>query len=69
MEFSQDDFDRLLMFEHARKTAEATYARDPLDADVSTLYSLHEPWFCLISCFSVVNSALLIKRIIFYLII
>ncbi|KAI9400939.1 hypothetical protein POPTR_001G054900v4 [Populus trichocarpa] len=32
MEFSQDDFDRLLMFEHARKTAEATYARDPLDA-------------------------------------
>ncbi|KAJ6713760.1 MITOCHONDRIAL IMPORT RECEPTOR SUBUNIT TOM20-1-RELATED [Salix viminalis] len=33
MEFSQDDFDRLLMFEHARKTAEATYARDPLDAD------------------------------------
>ncbi|CAK7336181.1 unnamed protein product [Dovyalis caffra] len=33
MEFSQDDFDRLLMFEHARKTAEATHARDPLDAD------------------------------------
>ncbi|KAJ6414684.1 hypothetical protein OIU84_003647 [Salix udensis] len=33
MEFSQDDFDRLLMFEHARKSAEATYAKDPLDAD------------------------------------
>ncbi|KAG5249713.1 mitochondrial import receptor TOM20-2 family protein [Salix suchowensis] len=32
MEFSQDDFDRLLMFEHARKSAEATYAKDPLDA-------------------------------------
>ncbi|OAY34333.1 hypothetical protein MANES_12G011900v8 [Manihot esculenta] len=33
MEFSQDDFDRLLMFEHTRKSAEATYAKDPLDAD------------------------------------
>ncbi|KAI5595691.1 hypothetical protein BDE02_03G157400 [Populus trichocarpa] len=33
MEFSQDDFDRLLRFEHARKSAEATYAKDPLDAD------------------------------------
>ncbi|XP_009790058.1 mitochondrial import receptor subunit TOM20 [Nicotiana tabacum] len=29
----QNDFDRLLFFEHARKTAEATYAKDPLDAD------------------------------------
>ncbi|KAA8548236.1 hypothetical protein F0562_004503 [Nyssa sinensis] len=29
----QSDFDRLLFFEHARKTAEATYANDPLDAD------------------------------------
>ncbi|OAY32366.1 mitochondrial import receptor subunit TOM20 isoform X2 [Manihot esculenta] len=33
MEFSQDDFDRLLMFEHTRKSAEATYANYPLDAD------------------------------------
>ncbi|XP_038884092.1 mitochondrial import receptor subunit TOM20-like [Benincasa hispida] len=33
MEFSQDDFDRLLLFEHARKTAEANYASNPLDAD------------------------------------
>ncbi|KDP26797.1 hypothetical protein JCGZ_17955 [Jatropha curcas] len=33
MEFSQEDFDRLLMFEHARKSAEATYANDPLNAD------------------------------------
>uniref|UniRef100_A0A803QYA3 Mitochondrial import receptor subunit TOM20 n=1 Tax=Cannabis sativa TaxID=3483 RepID=A0A803QYA3_CANSA len=33
MEFSQDDFDRLLLFEHTRKAAEATYAKDPLDAD------------------------------------
>ncbi|KAI4348315.1 hypothetical protein L6164_009050 [Bauhinia variegata] len=30
---AQSDFDRLLFFEHARKTAEATYAKDPLDAD------------------------------------
>ncbi|MCE3050264.1 mitochondrial import receptor subunit tom20 [Datura stramonium] len=29
----QSDFDRLLFFEHARKTAEATYAKDPLDAE------------------------------------
>ncbi|KAH7570495.1 hypothetical protein JRO89_XS05G0119500 [Xanthoceras sorbifolium] len=34
MEFSQADFDRLLMFEHNRKAAEANYAKDPLDADV-----------------------------------
>ncbi|KAK4410008.1 Mitochondrial import receptor subunit TOM20 [Sesamum angolense] len=28
------DFDRLLFFEHARRTAEATYAKNPLDADM-----------------------------------
>ncbi|KAL2991367.1 hypothetical protein AAZX31_11G254800 [Glycine max] len=33
MEFSQDDFDRLLLFEHTRKTAEANYAENPQDAD------------------------------------
>ncbi|KAF7819420.1 mitochondrial import receptor subunit TOM20-like [Senna tora] len=33
MEMQQSDFDRLLFFEHARKTAEATYSSDPLDAD------------------------------------
>ncbi|KAL5163861.1 Mitochondrial import receptor subunit TOM20 [Glycine soja] len=33
MEFSQDDFDRLLLFEHTRKSAEANYAENPLDAD------------------------------------
>ncbi|KAL7094978.1 hypothetical protein ACP275_11G138100 [Erythranthe tilingii] len=27
------DFDRLLFFEHARRTAEATHAKNPLDAD------------------------------------
>ncbi|XP_060187715.1 mitochondrial import receptor subunit TOM20-like [Lycium barbarum] len=29
----QSEFDRLLFFEHARKTAETTYAKNPLDAD------------------------------------
>nr|DAD30576.1 TPA_asm: hypothetical protein HUJ06_009427 [Nelumbo nucifera] len=33
MDVSQSDFDRLMFFEHARKTAEVNYARDPLDAD------------------------------------
>ncbi|KAE8730135.1 Mitochondrial import receptor subunit TOM20-2 [Hibiscus syriacus] len=33
MEFSQADFDRLLVAEHTRKTAEATYANDPLDTE------------------------------------
>ncbi|KAL3640044.1 mitochondrial import receptor subunit tom20 [Castilleja foliolosa] len=27
------DFERVLFFEHARRTAEATYAKNPLDAD------------------------------------
>lgn len=40
MEFSQEDFDRLLLFEHARKTAESNYAQNPLDADVSISLSL-----------------------------
>ncbi|XP_062110666.1 mitochondrial import receptor subunit TOM20-like [Humulus lupulus] len=39
MEFSQDDFDRLLLFEHTRKTSEATYAKDPLDADNLTKWA------------------------------
>ncbi|KAF2305074.1 hypothetical protein GH714_001601 [Hevea brasiliensis] len=29
----QNEFDRILFFEHARKTAEATYSKDPLDAE------------------------------------
>ncbi|XWS22753.1 hypothetical protein CRYUN_Cryun29cG0063400 [Craigia yunnanensis] len=33
MEFSQADFDRLLVSEHTRKTSELTYAKDPLDAE------------------------------------
>jgi hypothetical protein len=30
----QDDFDRILFFEHARKLAETEYIKNPLDADV-----------------------------------
>ncbi|XP_057949578.1 mitochondrial import receptor subunit TOM20-like [Malania oleifera] len=33
MDFDQADLDRLLLFEHARNTAEAMYAKDPNDAD------------------------------------
>ncbi|XVF02749.1 hypothetical protein REPUB_Repub04eG0200700 [Reevesia pubescens] len=33
MEFSQADFDRLLLAEHTRKTSELNYAKDPLDAE------------------------------------
>jgi hypothetical protein len=42
----QSEFDRLLFFEHARKTAEATYAKNPQDADVRmTLLFFIEPFF------------------------
>ena len=34
MDLQQSDFDRLLFFEHARKTAEVAYAQNPLDAYV-----------------------------------
>lgn len=40
MEFSQDDFDRLLLFEHTRKTAESNYAKNPLDAEVRVSFFL-----------------------------
>ncbi|XP_020261069.1 mitochondrial import receptor subunit TOM20-like [Asparagus officinalis] len=33
MDLPQNDFDRLIFFEHARKAAEATYAKNPLDAE------------------------------------
>ncbi|KAJ1401841.1 Tetratricopeptide-like helical domain superfamily [Sesbania bispinosa] len=33
MDLQQNEFDRLLFFEHARKKAEAAYAANPLDAD------------------------------------
>ncbi|VVA92416.1 unnamed protein product [Arabis nemorensis] len=33
MEFTAADFDRLLMFEHARKSSEAQYINDPLDSE------------------------------------
>uniref|UniRef100_A0A2N9IPF5 Mitochondrial import receptor subunit TOM20 n=1 Tax=Fagus sylvatica TaxID=28930 RepID=A0A2N9IPF5_FAGSY len=33
MDMQRGEFDRILFFEHARKTSEATYAKNPLDAD------------------------------------
>ncbi|ESQ34120.1 hypothetical protein EUTSA_v10008785mg [Eutrema salsugineum] len=33
MEFSAADFERLLMFEHARKACETQYEKDPLDSE------------------------------------
>ncbi len=36
MDMQRGEFDRILFFEHARKTSEATYAKNPLDADVSS---------------------------------
>ncbi|KAJ6832045.1 mitochondrial import receptor subunit TOM20-like [Iris pallida] len=33
MELPQSEFERIMFFEHARKTAEAAYAKDPLDAE------------------------------------
>ncbi|KAF2557292.1 hypothetical protein F2Q68_00014588 [Brassica cretica] len=33
MEFSAADFERLVMFEHARKACEVQYAKDPLDSE------------------------------------
>lgn len=41
----QNDFDRLLFFEHARKTAEATYNENPRDADVRTIIIFFILWF------------------------
>ncbi|KAL9857813.1 putative tetratricopeptide-like helical domain superfamily [Arabidopsis thaliana] len=38
MEFSTADFERLIMFEHARKNSEAQYKNDPLDSEVSFFY-------------------------------
>ncbi|XP_041014253.1 mitochondrial import receptor subunit TOM20-like [Juglans microcarpa x Juglans regia] len=39
MEFSQEDFDRLLLSEHTRQTAEANYVKNPLDADNLTKWA------------------------------
>lgn len=51
MDFSQDDFDRLLLFEHTRKTAEANYAENPLDADVRIFLSFTS-FFCFFICYN-----------------
>jgi hypothetical protein len=47
----QNDFDRLLFFEHARKTAEDAYAQDPLDADVFFSISCFIYWIYLFFLF------------------
>lgn len=36
----QGDIERLMFFEHARKAAEATYIKNPSDADVRILSNL-----------------------------
>lgn len=36
MDLQQSDLERLVFFEHARNAAEAGYAENPLDADVSS---------------------------------
>lgn len=38
MDMQPSEFDRILFFEQARKSAEAIYAQNPLDADVSFLF-------------------------------
>ncbi|PRQ54262.1 putative plant specific mitochondrial import receptor subunit TOM20 [Rosa chinensis] len=39
MDLQHNDFDRILFFEHARKTAEATHAKNPSDADNLTRWA------------------------------
>lgn len=50
MEMS-NDFDRLLFFEHARTSAEASYAKNPLDADVRTRPSIIYIYILTLICF------------------
>lgn len=39
MDMQNNEFDRLLISEHARKAAEAAYAKNPLDADVRIFFT------------------------------
>ncbi|KAM2682635.1 hypothetical protein EV1_044355 [Malus domestica] len=39
MDLQHNDFDRILFFEHARKISEATYIKNPLDADNLTRWA------------------------------
>ncbi|GAV64273.1 TOM20_plant domain-containing protein, partial [Cephalotus follicularis] len=68
----QSDFDRLLFFEHARKNAEVTYAKNPLDAEnltrwggalieLSQFQSIPETKNMLQDAISKLNEALLIN--------
>lgn len=40
MDKNDAEFDAIIMFEQIRKVSEATYLKNPLDADVSFLSSL-----------------------------
>ncbi|KAK8953202.1 Mitochondrial import receptor subunit TOM20 [Platanthera guangdongensis] len=39
MDLGQQDFDRILFYEHARKNVEAVYAKNPIDADNLTSWA------------------------------
>ena len=50
MDNNDAEFDAIIMFEQIRKVSEATYLKNPLDADVSSLIRNHSFAFsCLIS--------------------
>lgn len=39
----QSDLERIVLFEHARKTSEANYSEDPLDVEVCIILSSSNP--------------------------
>ncbi|KAJ0635230.1 putative plant specific mitochondrial import receptor subunit TOM20 [Helianthus annuus] len=48
MDPTQIDFERIMIFEHARITAEAAYAKNPYDADALSINpAKHEALWCL----------------------
>ncbi|KAL6188213.1 hypothetical protein ACLB2K_039606 [Fragaria x ananassa] len=72
MQFSQDDFDRLMLSEHSRKTCEAHYAKNPLDAEnlikwagalleLSQFQSVSDSKIMLDDCISKLEEALVIN--------
>lgn len=63
MDMQEGDFDRILFFEHARQTAEATYTKNPLDADVCKSPPFRS--LPLSDCFSLISVLLLLFRDIF----
>ncbi|KAL6186339.1 hypothetical protein ACLB2K_042459 [Fragaria x ananassa] len=72
MQFSQDDFDRLMLSEHSRKTCEAHYAKNSLDAEnlikwagalleLSQFQSVSDSKIMLDDCISKLEEALVIN--------